>query len=84
MTMEKLRDGKVMVIATDTGIFVKNAEDLKTQLVFFRYCGKDQITLSAPLRLGEVKVNTWDQPEFRGSDSSSDLDSIYNSSASES
>lgn len=44
-----------MVIATDAGILVKNAEDLRSQLVFFQYCGKDHVTLSAPLFLGSAK-----------------------------
>lgn len=40
--------------------------------------------MSAPLCLGEVKPSVQNQAEIRNSESSSDLDSIYNSSTSES
>lgn len=35
MTIQQLKDGKLMIIATDTGIFVKNFENLQMQVAFF-------------------------------------------------
>ena len=55
MTISQLDDCKVMMIATETGIFVKNYENLQKQIAFFEFDGKDKVTLTAPLNLG---INT--------------------------
>ena len=54
MTMQQLTDCKVMVLATETGIFIKNCENLQKQIAFFEFGSKDKVTLTATLSIGHA------------------------------